>query len=128
MARKKKSSLGSLICGVVVIALIVVCVLYIANTRVFGSYKSEASVMGIGGSVTYTFSGINTVTEQTEVTIIGKSTTSRTGSYSIKDNTITFKFKEKNDNGETTTKENTYEFYKGKDTLKIAGVEYKKVK
>jgi hypothetical protein len=137
MARKKKSFLGSLIGCVVFIALIVVCTLYITSTRVFGSYKSEAAGKLFGqnfslGSVTYTFSGLNKVEIQTEVTILGSSTSTQVGKYSIKDNEITFTFTEekKNDEGKTekVDKSYTYSFYKGKGTIKIDNTEYKKVK
>jgi hypothetical protein len=104
---------------------------------VFGSYKSEAAGKLFGqnfslGSVTYTFSGLNKVEIQTEVTILGSSTSTQVGKYSIKDNEITFTFTEekKNDEGKTekVDKSYTYSFYKGKGTIKIDNTEYKKVK
>ena len=121
----------------IVIAAIICCVLFITSTRVFGSYKSEAagSLFGMNyslGSVTYTFSGLNKVSVQTEVTILGSSTSTQEGKYKIKDNQITFTFTEekKKDDGsvEKVDKDYTYSFYKGKDTIKIDNTEYKKVK
>ncbi len=133
MAKQKKSSLGSLIGGVVLIALIVVCILYISNTRVFGTYKSEAGGSTLGGSTTYTFSGLNKVSITGEMSILGFSSSStQEGTYKIKDNEITFTFVEekKTDNGknEKVTKDYTYSFYKGKGTIKINNTEYKKSK
>lgn len=138
MAKSKKgSSLGAIVGTVIVIAAIICCVLFITSTRVFGSYKSEAagSLFGMNyslGSVTYTFSGLNKVSVQTEVTILGSSTSTQEGKYKIKDNQITFTFTEekKKDDGsvEKVDKDYTYSFYKGKDTIKIDNTEYKKVK
>ncbi len=134
---KKSSSLGAIVGTVIVIAAIICCVLFITSTRVFGSYKSEAagSLFGMNyslGSVTYTFSGLNKVSVQTEVTILGSSTSTQEGKYKIKDNQITFTFTEekKKDDGsvEKVDKDYTYSFYKGKDTIKIDNTEYKKVK
>ena len=138
MAKSKKgSNLGAIVGTVIVIAAIICCVLFITSTRVFGSYKSEAagSLFGMNyslGSVTYTFSGLNKVSVQTEVTILGSSTSTQEGKYKIKDNQITFTFTEekKKDDGsvEKVDKDYTYSFYKGKDTIKIDNTEYKKVK
>jgi hypothetical protein len=134
---KKSSSLGAIVGTVIVIAAIICCVLFITSTRVFGSYKSEAagSLFGMNyslGSVTYTFSGLNKVSVETEVTILGSSTSTQEGKYKIKDNRITFTFTEekKKDDGsvEKVDKDYTYSFYKGKDTIKIDNTEYKKVK
>jgi hypothetical protein len=134
---KKSSSLGAIVGTVIVIAAIICCVLFITSTRVFGSYKSEAagSLFGMNyslGSVTYTFSGLNKVSVETEVTILGSSTSTQEGKYKIKDNQITFTFTEekKKDDGsvEKVDKDYTYSFYKGKDTIKIDNTEYKKVK
>ena len=133
MARKKKGGLTSLIGGVVLIALIVVCILYIANTRLFGTYKFEAGSNVLGGSTTYTFSGLNKVSITSSGSVLGFSSSgTEEATYKIKDNQITFTFTEekKNDDGKTekVSKDYTYSFYKGKDTIKIDNTEYKKVK
>lgn len=138
MSRKKKSSkLGTIIGTVVVIALICGCIWLITANRLFGSYKSEAagSLFGMNyslGSVEYTFSGLNTVTIETEMTLFGTRRTSEVAKYKIHDNEITFTFTEekKTDDGKTekVDKDYTYSFYRGKDSIKIDNTEYKKVK
>lgn len=138
MAKKKqKSSLGTIICTVFVLAVICAAFWYINSTRVFGSYKSEASgsIFGMDyslGSSTYTFSGLNKVTVETEVTLIGSAKDTQVATYKIKDNQITFTFTEekKGEDGKTekVSKDYTYSFYKGKDSIKIDNTEYKKVK
>ncbi|MCR5584883.1 MAG: hypothetical protein K6F63_05535 [Lachnospiraceae bacterium] len=138
MAKKKKgSNLGTIIGTLVVVAIIIVCVWFITSTRLFGSYKSEAagSMFGMNyslGSVTYTFSGLNKVEIESEVTIFGSSKSTQVGTYKIKDNEIIFTFKEeeKQDDGSTkeVSKDYAYKFSKGKDLIEINDTEYKKVK
>ncbi|MCR5585575.1 MAG: hypothetical protein K6F63_09105 [Lachnospiraceae bacterium] len=105
--------------------------------RSWGSYKSEAAGSLFGqnfslGSVTYTFSGLNKVEIESEVTIFGSSKSTQVGKYKIKDNEITFTFKEEKKQDDGTTKEvdkdYTYKFSKGKDQIEINDTVYKKVK
>ncbi len=134
---KKSSSLGAMIGVVLTLAVIVCCTACSLPKRLSGSYKSEAagSMFGMDyslGSVTYTFSGSNKVSMETEVTILGSSKTTKEGTYEIEGNEITFTFPEekKKDDGttETVDKSYTYSFYKGEDTIKIDNTEYTKVK
>ncbi len=138
MSKKKKgSNFGAIVGTLVVVAIILVCVIFITSTRLFGSYKSEAAGSLFGqnyslGSVTYTFSGLNNVSIETEVTIFGSSKSAQEGKYKIKDNEIIFTFteEEKQDDGSVkkVSKDYSYKFSKGKDLIEINDVEYKKVK
>ncbi len=134
MSRKKsKSSLGTIISTVVVLAAIGACVWFVMTTRVFGTYKSEIGSQTLGGSTTYVFSGLNKVSITVEGSVLGFSRSgTQVGKYKIKDNQITFTFTEekKTDDGKTekVSSDYTYSFYRGKDTIKIDNTEYKKVK
>ncbi len=131
--KRKYGRLLSVICTVAVLAMVIGC----GTIRLSGSYKNEMAGNAFGidyslGSMTYTFSGLNKVKIENEVTLIGSQKTSREGTYEIADNKITFTFTEEvtNDDGTVEKKEETetHSFYKGEDTIKIDDVEFTKVK
>ena len=134
MARKKKgSNLGTLIVAIVVVAALAFGCWKFMSVRVFGSYEISGGGSLLSGKQTYTFSGINKVSIDGEASILGFSnSTTQEGTYKISGNEITFTFKEKVTDKDGNTTENktekTYSFYRGKDTIKINDVEYKKVK
>ena len=131
--KRNHGRLLSVICAIIALSFVIGC----GTTRLSGSYKSEMAGTAFGidyslGSTTYTFSGLNKVSIQNELTLIGSQKTTKEGTYKIADNKITFTFTEEvtNDDGTSETKEKTetHSFYKGEDTIKIDDIEFKKVK
>lgn len=94
------------------------CFMVSCGTRLSGKYSAE--VWGTG--VTYEFKG-----DKVSITLklAGFSGDATEGRYEIKDDKITFTF-ETNDT-EVKKYEGSFDFEKGEDYIKIAGVKYNKV-
>lgn len=104
--------------ALVILAAILCVTLASCGVMLSGEYKTT-EVLGAYSSLK--FSG-NKVTRVTSASILGKDT--QNGTYSIKDNTITFVFT--NDNGEKV--EESYEFAQNTEakTITVGGVTYTK--
>ena len=93
-----------------------------------GSYKSDASFLGQGLNVTYTFKGLK-FTATNKITIFGVVTSDEvTGTYEIvKCADGSYEIELDFDEETATFRDGTYTFEDGDGYIKIAGVKYNRV-
>ncbi len=117
-----------------VMALVLVCCAFASCAKTLsGTYTTEASIAGIGGKASFTFSGSKvTLTLTASAGVLGSTTTEVKGTYEIAKATdgtqsITFTF-----TGENADKASSYSgtqsFAEEKDAIVIGGVKFTKAK
>lgn len=114
-----------IISTILVCVLLLGCVLTLASCgkRLSGTYAGKLEVAGQSAEMSFTFKG-NKVTMETKGTVLGITTsTSLEGTYEIEDDKITITYEE---DGKSVT--DTMTFEKGKDFIKLDGIQFDKVK
>ena len=113
----------------VMLALVMMsCMLASCAKKLSGSYQSDASFLGQGLNVIYTFKG-SKLEATNKITLFGTVTSDAvTGTYEIVENAdgsmeITLDFEEET----ATFRDGTYTFDQGEDYIKIAGIKYGKL-
>ena len=99
------------ILALVMVAAMLCCLLASCGTTLKGTYAAEALTI----RTAYTFDGKNVTID---AGALGFSKTVAEGTYEIKDNKITFTF------GEESEYTGSFDFEKGDDYIKIAGITY----
>lgn len=114
--------------AVMLAALMMTCMFASCAKKLSGSYETDASFLGQGMNVTYTFSG-SKFEATSKVTLLGSvNSDTVSGTYEIiefEDGSMEIKldFEE-----ETTAFHNgTYTFDQGEDYIKIGGIKYSKL-
>ena len=106
------------IMALALVLVTMVCFLAACGTRLSGKYSAEVWNTG----VTYEFKGSKVFIT---LKVAGFSGDAVEGKYEIKDDKITFTFE--TDKTDVKKYEGSFDFEKGDDYIKIAGVKYEKV-
>ncbi len=114
--------------AVMLAVLMMTCMFASCAKKLSGSYQSDASFLGQGMNVTYTFSG-SKFEATNKITFLGQVTSDEvSGTYEIleyDDGSMEIKldFEEET----STFHDGTYTFEQGEDYIKIAGIKYNKL-
>lgn len=114
--------------AIMLAALMMTCMFASCAKKLSGSYQTDASFLGQGLNVTYTFSG-NKFEATNKITFLGKVTSDTvSGTYEIlefDDGSMEIKldFEEET----ATFKDGTYTFTESDDHIKIGGIRYNKL-
>ena len=114
-----------IISTILVCVLLLGCVFTLASCgkKLSGTYEATQEIYGQSVKVSYTFKG-DKFTAEMSATVMGVTTSEKfEGTYEIKDDKITITYEE---DGETISTTSTFE--KGKDFIKVDGIQLDKVK
>ena len=118
-----------------IISLVLACILLVGcvftlascSTMLMGSYEAEVEILGQSASTTYEFSPFG-FKQITKTKLLGNiNTETEEGTYKIVE-TDDGEFEITLDFEDEDIKDKTYTFEQGEDYIKIAGVQYNKVK
>ena len=114
-----------IISTILVCVLLLGCVFTLASCgkKLSGTYEATQEIYGQSVKVSYTFKG-DKFTAEMSATVMGVTTSEKfEGTYEIKDDKITITYEE---DGETISTTSTFE--KGKDFIKVDGIQLDQVK